>query len=94
MLLPAGWESCMTSMSFTEQENAVIELVSRASGGMVQTSVVDVHKTEGGTVPTLRFTLEDVASTDLERARIAGGAESAETLANIVVLELRRQISA
>ena len=83
----------MASLSFTGQERAVIELVSRACGGMIlETARVDVHNLEGGTVPTLRFTLEERASTDLALGRIASGEESAETLASGVVAELRKQM--
>jgi hypothetical protein len=85
----------MTSLSFTDQERAVIELVERACGGMnLETTRVDVHNQEGGTVPTLRFNLEERASTDLALGRIASGEESAEALANGVVAELSKQMGA
>ena len=57
----------------------------------MQTARVDVQKLEGGTVLTLRFTLHDRVSTDLELGRIALTGESADVLAGIVVAELRRQ---
>jgi hypothetical protein len=93
MLPVAEEEPTVASLSFTDQERAVIELVSRACQGMIlEISKVDVHTLEGGTVSTLRFTLEERASTDLELARIAGGEESADALASGVVAELRKQM--
>jgi hypothetical protein len=84
----------MTSASFTEQEQAVIDLVSRACGQLnLETTAVDVFKLEGGTVPTLRFTLEGRVSTDLERGRIVAGGETPEALASVVVEELRKQMT-
>jgi hypothetical protein len=76
-----------------EREQAVIALVSQACGDRnLQTSTVEVQKLEGGAVPTLRFTLDDVASTDLERERVVSGTESVEELATAIVAELRRQL--
>jgi hypothetical protein len=77
----------------TEREDAVVSLVARATGGMLlDWSVVDVHKLEGGEVATLRFNLTDSASTDLERARIENGNETPEQLADVVIAELKRQM--
>jgi hypothetical protein len=85
----------MTGLSFSDQEAAVIDLVERACAGLnLEITSVDVHKLEGGTSPTLRFNLEDRASTDLERSRIAAGEESAEALASLVVEDLRKQMAA
>jgi hypothetical protein len=93
MLLVVEKEPTMASLSFTDQERAVIEIVSRACQGMIlETSKVDVHTLEGGTVSTLRFTLEERASTDVELARIASGQEAADALASGVVAELRKQM--
>jgi hypothetical protein len=84
--------SAMDTPSTSAKEEEVIALVTQACAGMdLQTSRVDVHKLEGGTVPTLRFTLNDRVSTDLEFRRITANGESAEVLAGIVVAELRRQ---
>ena len=75
-----------------DKEETVVALVTRAFAGMdLQPARIDVQKAEGGTTPTLRFTLESQASTDLERARISEGDESPEDLANTVISELRRQ---
>src|SRR5215211_6691364 len=72
-----------------DKEESVIALVTRAFAGMdLQTARINVQKAEGGTTPTLRFTLESQASTDLERGRISEGDESPEALANTVITEL------
>jgi hypothetical protein len=79
----------------TERENAVISLVSQATGGMLlETRLVDVHKLEGGETATLRFNLNEGPSTDLERARIESGGETPEQLASVVIAELKRQLPA
>lgn len=80
------------NLTFTDREKEVVDMVSQACGGLnLETTAVDVQKLEGGTVPTLRFTLEDRASTDLERGRIESGEETKE-LARTVVQELARQM--
>ena|SRR6266540_2975493 len=85
-------DTSASGLTPAELEEAIIALVTNACVGMnLQTTRVDVRKLEGGTVPTLRFTLDDTFSTDLERNRITSGQESAENLAREVVAELRRQ---
>ena len=75
---------------FTEREEALIELLSRSfAGRMLDARVVDVHKQEGGLASTLRFTLDDEASADLERERIETSDESVEALAAAVAAHLR-----
>jgi hypothetical protein len=59
---------------------------------MLDASVVDVHKQDGRTVSTLRFTLNDEASTDLERDQIEHSGESAEDMAARLVDDLRTQL--
>ena len=79
----------------TDREDAVVSLVTRAAGPMlVDWRVVAVHKLEGGEVATLRFNLNDSASTDLERGRIESGNETPEQLASVVIDELKRQMPA
>jgi hypothetical protein len=83
------------SLSPAEREESVIALVTGACRGMnLQTARVDVITLEGATVPTLRFNLEERASTDLDVGRITRDEESPEVLATIVVTELRRQMGA
>ena len=78
---------------FTEREEAIIELLSRAFEGlMLDARMVDVHKLEGGLTATLRFTLGEEASADLERERIEASDESVEVLAAAVAEDLRTQL--
>jgi hypothetical protein len=79
----------------TEREDAVVSLVSQVTGAMLlETRVVNVHKLEGGETATLGFTLNEVASTDLDRQRIESDNETPEQLASVVVGELKRQLPA
>ena len=56
---------------YTEREEAIIGfLTSTFKSRLLDYRIVDVHKQEGGLVATLRFTLDEVASADLERERI------------------------
>lgn len=76
-----------------DRDQAIIARVSEAFAGMMlDARSVDVHTVGGGLSPTLRFTLNETASTDLPRERIAATKESVEELANLVIVELRRQV--
>ena len=76
-----------------DREQAITARVAQAFSGMLlDARGVDVHTLEGGLSPTLRFTLNEAASTDLPRDRIAAGRESVEELADQVIVELRRQV--
>jgi hypothetical protein len=75
---------------FTEREEVIIELLSRSfAGRMLDARIVDVHKQEGGLAATLRFTLDDTTSADLEREQIEASEESAEVLAASLAEDLR-----
>lgn len=75
---------------FTEREQEIIELVSRAfDGQMLDARIADVHNLEGGLTATLRFTLDDQTSADLDRKRIEALDESVEELAVIAAEKLR-----
>ena len=77
----------------TQREEDLVALVSRALHGfMLDTQIVDVHKQEGGMTPTIRFTLEEQASTDLERSVIAESSQSEEELVRRVVEDLQLQL--
>jgi hypothetical protein len=81
--------------TFTEREDAVIALVTAALDGMnLDARVVNFHKLEGGEAVTVQFTVNNVVSTDLERARIDASGETPEALASAVVEELKRQLPA
>jgi hypothetical protein len=78
---------------FTEREEAILEQLTNAfRGRMLDWRIVDVHKQEGGMVATLRFTLDEVASADLERERIEASGESIEALAGALADDLRTQM--
>ncbi|HLF77928.1 MAG TPA: hypothetical protein VJB57_10610 [Dehalococcoidia bacterium] len=55
--------------------------------------VVIVQKLEGGEVATLRFTIDEASSTDLERERIASLQESEEQLATEAASALQEQLN-
>jgi hypothetical protein len=77
---------------FTEKEGEITALLTVAFEGMdLRANTIDVHKLEGGMHSTVRFTVDERASADLERERIASG-ETAEALAEIVAQDLREQL--
>ena len=85
----------MTSSTekLTQREEEIIAILSRAFEGlMLDSRVVDVHKLDGGTVSTLRFTLNEAASSDLERDEIEESGKSVEEMAERVSGELREQL--
>lgn len=76
---------------FTERENQIIGLLSqRYEERSLDARIVTVNKLEGGEEPTLRFTLDETSSTDLERSRIANGNEPVEALAAEIASELEQ----
>jgi hypothetical protein len=78
-----------TASDFTERESAIIErLTERFSGHSLNADIVVINKLEGGNEPTVRFTLDDVSSTDFSRVRIASQAEAVEDLASEAADEL------
>ena len=74
----------MTATSeFTEREIAIINILTeRFADHILNARIVAVNKLEGGQEETVRFTLDDVSSTDFTRARIASENESVEALAS------------
>jgi hypothetical protein len=77
----------------TDREQAITDLVSQAMGGrLLDARIVDVHKLEGGQAATLRLTVDEAASADLDRARVGQSQESPEVLAGILIADLKRQI--
>ena len=76
---------------FTERENAIIGLLSqRYAERSLDARIVTVTKLEGGEAQTLRFTLDDTSSTDLERSRVAERNEAVEALAAEIASELEQ----
>lgn len=77
----------------SEREQEIIDLVVKAMPQhLVVAKPVMVHTQEGGESSTLRFTADEMASTDLKRDRIAGAAEPSESLAAEVENELKTQL--
>jgi hypothetical protein len=84
----------MAESTATQRENEIIEHVTKAfANRLVSVAPITVHTLEGGESLTLRFTIDDVSSTDLKRERIAAGAESSESLAREVEEELKKQLA-
>jgi hypothetical protein len=82
-----------TASEFTEKEGEITALLTVAFEGMdLRANTIDVHKLEGGMHSTVRFTVDERASADLVRERIASG-ETAEALAEIVAQDLREQLA-
>jgi hypothetical protein len=83
----------MTNSTLTDREQAITTLLAQAFPQMhIDARRVDVHKREGGMASTLRFTLDDTYSADLETERIASASEPPEALANEVTAILKQQI--
>jgi hypothetical protein len=82
-----------TASEFSEKEGEITALLTVAFEGMdLRANTIDVHKLEGGMHSTVRFTLDEWASADLERDRIAASDETAEALAETVARDLRSQL--
>ena len=78
-------------VSETEQE--VVALVSRAfPERTLQVNAIGVHTLEGGEVATLRFTVDDAASSDLLLNRLEAPQEAAASLALELIEELQVQL--
>ena len=79
------------SVSALERDVAALVTVAFPDRDLKMNAIA-VHKTEGGEVGTLRFTVDDMASSDLELARLEKPMQSAETLASEVIEDLREQL--
>jgi hypothetical protein len=77
----------------TDVEREVIALITAAfPEHSLRTNAIGVHRLEGGEVATLRFTLDEVASSDLLLERLESTKEPPSALANEVIEELRSQL--
>jgi hypothetical protein len=77
----------------TETEQEVVDLVSRAfPQRTLQVNAIGVHTLEGQEVATLRFTLDDAASSDLLLDRLGKPQEAASSLALEVIEDLQAQL--
>ena len=81
-----------TTSEFTPREIEIINILNqRFEGHALSARVVNVNKLEGGEEATVRFTLDDVSSTDFSRDRIAGN-EPVEDLAAEAADELENPV--
>ena len=79
------------TVSATEIE--VIAEVTRAfPESSVRADAVAVHTNDGREVGTLRFTVDEQASTDIELSRLQAPSGSPELLAQEVITDLRAQL--
>lgn len=93
--LPSFATLDLSDRVITETEQDVVELVSRAfPERTLSVNAVGVHKLDGGEAGTLRFTLDEVASTDLLLERLETSRESASSLALEVIEALQTQLPA
>ncbi len=83
----------MTNSTLGVRDMEIIQLLAQTFPRMhLEARRVNVHKLEGGEVSTLRFTLDEMYSADLETQRIETSVESVEVLAAEVEGVLRQQI--
>jgi hypothetical protein len=81
----------MNDTDFTDRETALIGLLTvHFQDRALNARLVDVNKLEGGRASTLRLTLDDTASTDIERDRIADASRPVEALADEAKAGLER----
>ena len=83
----------MTADAMTTREEEVVRILTAMfPGRFLEARIVSVHKLEGGEVSTLRFTVDEASSTDLDRERIAKWEGSEEELAAETARELQEQL--
>ena len=74
-------------------EIAVIAEVTRAfPESSVRSDAIAVHADDGREIGTLRFTVDERASTDIELSRLEAQGGSPELLAQEVITDLRAQL--
>lgn len=84
----------LSDRKVTDLEQDVTIRVSEAFPNQsVRANAVAVHKLDGGEIGTLRFTVDDMASSDLELQRLEQKGESAESLAHEVIEDLMGQLT-
>jgi len=83
----------MTADAQTAREEELVRiLTARFPGRLLEARIISVHKLEGGEVSTLRFTVDEASSADLDRERIESWEGSEEQLADEVARELKEQL--
>ena len=79
--------------SFTDREEAIIDILSKAFAGMMlDARIMEVHRLNGEMASTIRFNLNEEASADLERTRVESTAVPLEDLAIEVASDLKSQL--
>jgi hypothetical protein len=77
----------------TSRETAIVAIVTQAfPERTMRVAPVEVTRLEGGKRDTLRFTLDEAYSADMERDRIESSAQSPESLAEIIIADLRDRL--
>ena len=90
---PEASASSATSEDRKSREEAIVREVTMAFPTMnLRVTPIAVHNLNGGETDTLRFTLDETASSDLEVARIAHSAEPDKSLAEELIQDLRTQL--
>jgi hypothetical protein len=78
--------------TITQREQEIIDHVIRSlPQHLVSAKPVTVHTLDGGESATLRFTMDEMSSTDLKRQRIASDGEDSDALVNEVCRDLLQQ---
>jgi len=76
-----------------ERKDALTRLVTAAFPGRdLRIDPVTVHRLDGGTEDTLRFTLDSAVSTDVDERHLQQGLESDEAVARLVIADLEGQL--
>jgi hypothetical protein len=85
----------LSNRSVSQKETELIAEVTKAfPDATVRTDAIGVHKPDGGEVGTLRITVDERASSDIELSRLEMSSESAEVMAQEMIASLRSQMPA
>jgi hypothetical protein len=90
---PRQTESAISSEERDSREAAVIEEVTKAFPAMnLRVSPISVHTLEGQEVQTLRFTLDETASSDVQLDTLARSGANEQDIAEEIIRDLRLQL--
>jgi hypothetical protein len=83
----------MSDRTITMTETEITAEVTRAfPESTVRANAIGVHRGDGGEVGTLRFTVDEKASSDIDLSRLESPNASAEVLAQELITDLRSQL--
>ena len=89
----ASAPAALATRQRTPREEAIVREVTLAFPAMnLIVTPIAVHNLEGGETETLRFTLDETASSDLELGRLERSTEPESTLADELISDLRTQL--